>query len=190
MRVVCQNCGTCNSLDSLVPNADARDAITEIAAISGPLANALLRYLGLFRPAQRQLSFDRVATLLAELKPMVLEARVHRNGRAYAAPREVWIDAIDQILTARDRLTLPLKSHGYLLEIIAGQVNKAEATAEGKREAGRAGHTPVGGLPPSPASGRGAGGEGDRAPEKPRARPETIAATLAAAKTIVGGSTK
>lgn len=180
MRVVCQTCGTCNSLDSLVPNADARDAISEIADISGPLASAVLRYLGLFRPAQRQLSFGRVATLLAELKPMILEARIHRSGRAYAAPRDVWIEAIDHILASRDRLTLPLKSHGYLLEIIIGQIHKAEMAAETKREAGRAGHTPTGGSAPRPVP--------EPEPEKPRASKETIAKTLATAKTIVGGS--
>ncbi len=180
MRVVCQNCGTCNSLDSLVPNADAREAIAEIAEISGPLASAVLRYLGLFRPAQRQLSFGRVATLLAELKPMILSARIERSGRNYAAPREVWVAAIDSILASRDRLTLPLKSHGYLLEIIIGQIHKAEQASETKRENSRAGITPVGGHAPRQA-------DPQPEPEKPRASKETIAATLAAAKTIVGG---
>lgn len=182
VRVVCPACGAANSLDTLVGHEGARAAMAELAAISGPLAGAVLRYLALFRPATRQLSFDRVATLLDELKPMILEARVQRNGRAYAAPREVWIDAIDSILAQRDRLTLPLKSHGYLLEIIAGAANKTEAAAEAKREAGRAGHTPVGGTPPptEPAT----------EPDKPRASAETIARTLAQAKGIVGGSPK
>lgn len=180
MRVVCQTCGSCNSLDTLVPNVDAREAIAEIAEISGPLASALLRYLGLFRPAQRQLSFGRVATLLAELKPMILEARIHRNGRAYAAPRDVWIEAIDHMLASRDRLTLPLKSHGYLLEIIIGQIHKAEQAAEAKRESNRAGHTPVGGHAPRPAP--------EPEPETKPASKETIAKTLAAAKAITKGN--
>lgn len=115
---------------------------------------------------------------------MILEARTTRNGRAYAAPRDVWIAAIDSILASRDRLVLPLKSHGYRLEIIVGQVHKAEQTAEAKREAGRGGHTPVGGhapapMPPAPTS---------EAPEKPRASRETIAKTLAAAKAITKGN--
>lgn len=156
--------------------------MAELAAISGPLAGAVLRYLALFRPASRQLSFDRVATLLADLNPMIMSARVQRSGRSYAAPREVWIDAIDSILAQRDRLTLPLKSHGYLLEIIAGAANKAEATAEAKREAGRAWHTPVGGA--------AARTEPAAEPDKPRASAETIARTLAQAKGIVGASPK
>lgn len=179
MKLVCPACGSANSLDSLIGHDGARAALAELAALSGPFAGAVLRYLALFRPAQRQLSFDRVASLLAELNPMIIEARITRNGRTYAAPRDVWVAAIDHILASRDRLTLPLKSHGYLLEVIVGTVNKAEQTAETKREAGRAGHTPVGGQAPRPES----------APEqeKPRASKETIAATLAAAKQIVKG---
>ncbi len=182
MKLVCPACGSVNSLDSLVGHDGARAALAELAALSGPLAGAVLRYLALFRPEKRQLSLDRVASLLSELNPMIMDARITRNGRAYAAPREVWIGAIDSILASRDRLVLPLKSHGYLLEIIIGQIHKAEQATESKREAGRAGHTPVGGHAPRPTA------EPEPEPEKPRASPETIAATLAKAKTIVGGS--
>ena len=180
MKLVCPACGSVNSLDSLIGHDGARAALAELAALSGPLAGAVLRYLALFRPEKRQLSLDRVASLLAELNPMILEAVIRRNGRLYAAPREVWVAAIDAILTSRDRLTLPLKSHGYLLEVIVGQVHKAEQAAESKREAGRAGHTPVGGNAPVPAVQPEA--------EKPRASKETIAKTLAAAKTLVKGN--
>lgn len=180
MKLACPACGSVNSLDSLIGHDGARAAIAEVAAISGPFAGAVLRYLTLFRPEKRQLTFDRVASLLAELNPMIIEARITRNGRTYAAPREVWIGAIDSILASRDRLTLPLKSHGYLLEIIIGQIHKAEMAAESKREAGRAGHTPTGGNAPRPVP--------EPEPETPRASKETIAKTLATAKTIVGGS--
>jgi hypothetical protein len=182
MKLVCPACGSVNSLDSLIGHDGARAALAELAALSGPLAGAVLRYLALFRPEKRQLSLDRVAALLAELNPMILGACITRNGRIYAAPREVWVAAIDSILSSRDRLTLPLKSHGYLLEVIVGQVGKAEAAAESKREAGRAGHTPVGG--PSTGSGRTV----DAPPEAPRASAETIAKTLAAAKAITKGN--
>lgn len=187
MKLVCPACGSVNSLDSLVGHDGARAALAELAALSGPMAGAVLRYLALFRPqgqpgkAARQLSLDRVASLLAELNPMIIEARISRNGRAYAAPRDVWVAAIDSILASRDRLTLPLKSHGYLLEIIVGQIHKAEQAAETKREAVRAGHTPVGGHAPQAVRA-----EPVEAP--PRASPETIAATLAAAKNIVKGN--
>lgn len=180
MKLVCPACGSVNSLDSLLGHDGARAALAELAALSGPFASAVLRYLALFRPEKRQLSLDRVASLLAELNPMILSARIERNGRSYAAPREVWIGAIDSILASRDRLVLPLKSHGYLLEIIIGQIHKAEKAGEDKRENSRAGHTPVGGHAPRQAPAP--------EPEKPRASRETIAATLAAAKALTKGN--
>jgi hypothetical protein len=180
MKCVCPACGSVNSLDALLGHEGARAALAELAKLSGPLAIAVVRYLALFRPEKRQLSLDRMASLLAELNPMIMEARIERKGRAYAAPREVWVGAIDNILATRDRLVLPLKSHGYLLEIIIGQIHKAEMAAEEKREAGRAGHTQTGGHAPRPAPAP--------EPEAPRASKETIAATLAAAKNIVKGN--
>ena len=50
-----------------------------------------------------------------------------------------------EMINKRDKLTLPLKSHGYLLAIIEGYSNKVEAKHEARLEASRAGHTPVGG---------------------------------------------
>jgi len=196
MKLVCPACGSVNSLDSLIGHDGARAALAELAALSGPLAGAVLRYLALFRPAlrpgsgqaPRQLSLDRVAALLAELNPMFLGACITRNGRIYAAPREVWVAAIDSILAGRDRLTLPLKSHGYLLEVIVGQVGKAEAAAESKREAGRAGHTPVGGLRQAQPERLSVDSVRPEPVEGQKASRETITATLAAAKSIVKGN--
>lgn len=110
-----------------------------------PVGKLLVQYLGLFRPAQRQLSFDRVANILNELLPMIRDAKIERGGRIWSAPQEYWKSAIEDMLTKRDRLTLPLKNHGYLLTIIESYSSKAEAKAEEKTEASRRGHTQVGG---------------------------------------------
>lgn len=181
MKTACPACGAAFSLDTVLGHEGARALVAELAAISGPLAGAVLRYLGLFRPAPRSLSWDRAARLLAELAPMIRDARIERGGRAYVVPRESWIAAFEHMLDHRDRLTLPLKSHGYLFEVLVGAVTAAEARQEAAREDRRAGRTPVGGVaaktPPPPAP--------EPKPEKPRASPETIAKTLAAAKNIV-----
>lgn len=178
MRTACPACGANYSLDALVSHDGARELVAELAAVSGPLAGAVLRYLGLFRPQQRSLSWDRAARLLAELAPMLQSARVERRGRVYAAPREAWIAAIEHMLDHRERLTLPLKSHGYLIEVLVGAIEQQEARAEAKQEDRRAGRTPVGGVAAKP----------DPKPDAPapaRAKPETIARTLAEAKFII-----
>ena len=83
------------------------------------LGEALIRYLGLFRPAKSSLTFDRVATLLGELTPMIQAGKIKRGGVECDAPVEAWIYAINQMMANRQALKLPMKSHGYLLEIIA-----------------------------------------------------------------------
>ena len=54
--------------------------------------------------------------------------------------------AMDDMLAKRDTLTLPLKSHGYLLTIIEGYGLKADQRREQQHEDKLAGRTPVGGV--------------------------------------------
>lgn len=144
MKLSCPSCGAVASLDVLLANEGARDAVMIALALPAPIGKLLVQYLALFRPAKRQLSFDRVASLLGELQPMIEAAAIERGGRTWSAPQDYWKLALEEMITKRDRLTLPLKSHGYLLEIIVGFSNKAEAKQETQTEARRAGHTPVG----------------------------------------------
>lgn len=146
MKLTCPACGAVSSLDVLLGNDGARDAVMAALEIPAPLGKLLVQYLGLFRPAQRQLSFDRVANILNELLPMIREAKIERNGRIWSAPQEYWKQAIDDMLAKRDRLSLPLKNHGYLLTIIESYSNKAEASKEAETNSKRSGVTPVGGA--------------------------------------------
>lgn len=120
MKVKCSACGAVHSLDALVANQAARDALNAALLVNGELGKALIGYLGLFRPLKSSLTFERVATLLNELTPMIQAGKINRDGREFDAPVEAWIYAIHQMLASRQTLKLPMKSHGYLLEIIAG----------------------------------------------------------------------
>jgi hypothetical protein len=175
MKTSCPACGATASLDVLLGNEGAREAVMAALAMPAPIGKLLVQYLGLFRPASRNLSFDRVATLLNELLPLIAEARIERNGRLWSAPQDYWRMALEEMLAKRDSLTLPLKSHGYLLTIIAGYSSKAEAAQEQQTEARRGGHTPVGG-------GRLPGVDevlGKPKTEKPRGvMPESVRAAL------------
>lgn len=150
MKTSCPACGAVSSLDVLLGNEGAREAVMAALAIPAPLGKLLVQYLGLFRPAQRQLSFDRVSSLLNELLPMIAEAKIERSGRIWSAPQDYWAAALGEMLAKRDALTLPLKSHGYLLAIIEGYSSKAEAKSEASTEAQRGGHTQVGGAAAKP----------------------------------------
>ena len=151
MKTTCPACGATASLDVLIGYEGARAALLLALKLPAPLGNLLIQYIGLFRPAQRNLSFARVADLLADLQPMIADAKIARGGRIWSAPQDYWAMALTEMLAKRDALTLPLKSHGYLLTIIAGFSEKAEAKKEAQIEAHRGGRTQVGGVVPAPA---------------------------------------
>lgn len=120
MNTKCPNCGAVNSLDSLLANAESAELLRLLADLSD-LGALALRYLGLFRPAKSQLSFARAAKLLAEIVPAIRAGEICRDGVVCPAPPEAWQHGFRAALEARDtcRLKLPLKSHGYLYEIIS-----------------------------------------------------------------------
>lgn len=138
MKLTCPSCGAVMSLDVLIAHQGAREAVVHALDVPAPLGRLLVQYVALFRPAKRELSIERVGRILAELLPLIRAAQIERGGRVWPAPLDYWVSAIEEMLERREKLTLPLKSHGYLLEIIAGIGNRAESRAETKREAERA----------------------------------------------------
>ncbi|MCC7082200.1 MAG: hypothetical protein IT530_16125 [Burkholderiales bacterium] len=140
MRLTCPACGAEMTLDVAIAHEGARAATLTALELPAPLGKQLVQYVALFRPGKRQLSHDRLAAILGELLPMIQAAQIERNGRTWPAPIEYWRAGIEAMLAKRDadRLQLPLKSHGYLLEIIAGMAHAAEGKAETKREQERA----------------------------------------------------
>jgi len=149
VRLSCPACGFHADVDAFLAERAEQETLALALTLPAPLAASLVQYLRLFRPARRALTAKRVGALLSELVPPIKDARIERNGRAWAAPVVAWQLAIDEMLAKRDagKLQLPLKSHGYLFEIVAGMAAKAEARAESKDEDRRAGRTPVGAHP-------------------------------------------
>jgi hypothetical protein len=132
-------------LEAALNDVAAREAVVEAFRLT-PVGDLLLAYIGLFKPPKRALAMSRTARLLKELLPMIKEAKIESHGRIWSAPQEYWRMAFTEMIEKRDRLTLPLKSHGYLFAVIEGYSNKAEAQAETKIEQRRAGHTQIGGT--------------------------------------------
>ena len=121
MNIKCPNCGAVHSLDSLINDADASAVLRAVLEMDAELGKAAIRYVGLFRPAKSQLSWSRTAKLLNELLPMMKAQTAERDGVSSPAPAEAWLHGFNETVNARDqgRLKLPLKSHGYLLEIVS-----------------------------------------------------------------------
>ena len=132
MQIRCPSCGAEMSLEAVIDNDAAAQALTLALSIT-PLGKLIVRYLALFRPAKSKLSWPRVVTLLGELMPMIESQRIERNGSLYEAPHDVWCAAIEQMLATRDagRLQTPLKSHGYLLEVIISEASRQMSALTG-----------------------------------------------------------
>ena len=121
MNIKCSNCGAVHSLDSLINDADASAVLRAVLEMDAEMGKAAIRYVGLFHPAKSQLSWARTAKLLNELMPMIKAQEAVRDGVSSPAPAEAWLHGFNETVNARDqgRLKLPLKSHGYLLEIVS-----------------------------------------------------------------------
>ena len=135
MRLTCPCCGATLSLEALLNDVAARQAVATALALPAALGPRLLRYLGLFRPAQRSLTWDRAASLLAELQTMIDAGHIRRHGRSWPAPHAAWQTALDTVLE-RKNLTLPLKSHGWLYEVISNwrpQAGQVVTTGESRQ---------------------------------------------------------
>ncbi len=139
MLLKCPSCNARYTLDVALGVDAGRRAIRAALDMPAPIARGLAQYLGLFCAAGRDLSFDRVERLLGELQPMLAAETVTRNGLSRACPLGLWQAALDRMVEHRDagKLNLPLKSHGYLLEIAFGLAEAAGAKAEREREAAR-----------------------------------------------------
>jgi hypothetical protein len=145
MKLTCPGCGAIGSVDQFTADLEARACMAAIAELPPGTAKPVLGYLTLFRPAKRTLSWRRARKLLAELSELMASPALHRRGRDWPVTPEMWRQALEQMQDKRETLTLPLKSHGYLMEIVAGLASRAEGDAEAKQEAQlragfRAGH--------------------------------------------------
>lgn len=148
-QLCCPNCRAVMSLDVLLADDAPREALNAIVdahPAGDSFIKPLLRYIGLFAPAKSQMSHSRIAALVNELAPMIRSAQIERNGRTWVCPIDYWRQGFEQMLAQRDqgRLNLPLKSHGYLLEVLAGFAEKAESRAETHTERQRQGHAGLG----------------------------------------------
>jgi hypothetical protein len=137
MRLICPSCHAHHSIDAWLNDADARLAMSAAAELPAEVGPVVLRYLGLFRPAQQSLRWARANKLLLEVLAWLQAGSIRRHGRDWPVTPTSLRAAIDTVLARRDKLDLPLADHAYLLSVIAGHADKAEAQAETASETQR-----------------------------------------------------
>lgn len=128
----CPMCAAELTIEQLFAHAEDRQAFARLAAVSLPLGSKVLAYVNLFAPAKNRMTIPRKVTLIEQLLPDLLRGAIERKGRDWQVSHDDWREAIDRMLAARDarKLSLPLTSHSYLYETLAGMADKAEAQQE------------------------------------------------------------
>ncbi len=129
MKTNCPLCGIPFSLDGLIDHHDMAETLRLLHSINPNLERQLVRYLSFFRPDKtKTLSWSRGYSLLSELLPDIRAEQICRNGKPYAAPVEAWCWAVEQMFFTRDNMKLPLKSHGYLYQVLSTWTPKEKIT--------------------------------------------------------------
>lgn len=137
MKLTCTACGCTGSVEQFTADADARTALALALTLPAGVGAVAVRYIGLFRPAKRGLTWDRVLKLLGEIAEMVKAGQVERRGKSCPATPALFAAAMQQMLDGRERLDLPLQSHGYLVAIVAGDSPREAAQLEAQTEAAK-----------------------------------------------------
>jgi hypothetical protein len=150
MQLTCPCCGVDYPIEAGLAEGDGKRLAALLAGVEPDLGRALVSYLRMHKPPQTALRLARAAKLAGEVVELVRSGTVRRGQMpARPAPVTLWVAGIETLLGKRDKLRLPLHGHGYLLEIVYGLAEQADAAAEREREAQtRRGHRP--GATPAP----------------------------------------
>jgi len=129
MQVTCPVCFARFALEAALNDADARRACQAVAALPPQLGELALQYAGLFRHEGRALSWRRVAMIVEELSKAIQSGVIRRARQQVPAPGAVWRQALEQMVTRRDLLDLPLTGHGYLYQTVFSLATKRAESA-------------------------------------------------------------
>jgi hypothetical protein len=137
MRATCPDCGATGHIAAFFADDDGKRLVAAVVDLPAELQRPALGYLGLFKPAKNALSVPRATRLVQELQQLVATGTVSRDDRTglrrQAAPT-MWAEGIEQMLTNRNGLTLPLANHNYLRAVVFGIADQADARAERAQE--------------------------------------------------------
>lgn len=148
----CPACRNPLTAEIVLANEAVRECIV-LLMDAHPSASVLLRpllsYVGLFAPAKQAIRYERMAAVLGEIVPMIRSGEITRNGRTWPAPLEYWRQGLEEVVARghQGALKLPLKSQGYLLEVVSQIAAKDDSKRESSLERQRAGHAGTGTAP-------------------------------------------
>ena len=117
MKLRCPVCHSSNSLEAYAADEAGRELLKLLAG-SGPLFRPLVGYLGLFRPASRDLSHERALRLAGEVLELAADPRAMAAALA---------ETVEAMRVKRERGDVrPLKNHNYLKQVLGSVADRAE----------------------------------------------------------------
>ncbi|HEY1071239.1 MAG TPA: hypothetical protein VGE33_12005 [Thermomonas sp.] len=138
MQATCPHCAFQGEIEAFFADDDGKRLAAVVAELPAECGRAVLAYLRLFKPAKTGLRTARAVKLAREVLALVAAGSVckdERSGVRRPASPSMWAQGIEQMLAQRDRLSLPLESHGYLRAVVFGLADSVDAAAERQREA-------------------------------------------------------
>lgn len=109
MKLRCPCCHASNSLEAFTADDAGRELLVLLAG-TGPLFRPLVAYLGMFRPANRDLSHDRALRLAREVVDLGADPRAMAAALA---------ETVEAMRAKRDAGQIkPLTNHNYLKKVL------------------------------------------------------------------------
>jgi len=126
MRITCPSCGCAGSLELFMADREFREAIMAAADLPSNCGALVLRYVGLSRPATRQLTPARASKLIVGVAALIAADEVRLGYQCEKVLAHTWQKALQATLD-NDKLTRPLKNNNYLIKVALSMVNQFEA---------------------------------------------------------------
>jgi len=133
MLATCPHCAFQAEIEAFFTDDDGKRLAAILADVPPECGRAVLAYLRLFKPPKTGLRAARAVKLAREVATLVTAGTVckdERSGIRRPATPAMWAAGIEQMLAQRDRMSLPLESHGYLRAVVYGIADSADAVAE------------------------------------------------------------
>ena len=135
LLIPCPHCGGCIDLELAFQDLDGRRFVELLMQLPPNVMRPLYNYLKLFKPPRQALRWSRILSITEEVFPLIKSAQLKRRGITYSVPSSEWVAVLTYLVeTPPSTLSLPLKTNGYLLSILADRAEKQLVTAEAKQE--------------------------------------------------------
>ena len=131
MILICPSCGAAHSAEGWENDAVARQSLQAACKLPTTINQVMLGYMGLFRPAKQALRWSKSLKLINELAAMIAQGHIQLQGKAARpCPPHLWAAGMEQMVDRRPQLSLPLKNHNYLRQIVWQLADQADAGRE------------------------------------------------------------